>query len=57
MFNENIYEPAEFAGCYDPRTIRALRDKIINLRYVNNLNFGRVNNIGRVPKKMASCKI
>ena len=25
MFNENIYGPTEFAGCYDPRAIRALR--------------------------------
>ena len=46
MFNENIYEPIEFAGCYDPR---AIRDKIFNLRFVNSLNFGRV--------KMASYKI
>ena len=36
MFNENIYEPAEFAVCYEPRAIRGLRHKIINLRYVNN---------------------
>ena len=50
MFNENIYGPTEFAGCYDPRAIRAaLRDKIFNLRFVNNVNFGRV--------KMASYKI
>ena len=49
MFNENTYEPIEFASCYDPRAIRALRDKIFNLRFVNNLNFGRV--------KMASYKI
>ena len=25
MFNENIYEPTEFAVCYEPRAIRALR--------------------------------
>ena len=39
MFNEKIYEPTEFAVCYEPRAIRALRDKIINLLYVNNLYF------------------
>ena len=39
VFNENICEPTEFAVCYEPRAIRALRDKIINLLYVNNLYF------------------
>ena len=48
MFNENIYEPTEFAVCYEPRAIRALRDKIIILRYVNNLNFGRVPKNGKL---------
>ena len=48
VFNENICEPTEFAVCYEPRAIRALRDKIINLRYVNNLNFGRVPKIGKL---------
>ena len=33
---------ARFARC------AALRDKIINLRYVNNLNFGRVPKNGKL---------
>ena len=51
MFNENIYGPTEFASLlWSTRDTRAaLRDKIFNLRFVNNLNFGRV--------KMASYKI
>ena len=41
MFNENIYEPTEFAVCYEPRAIRALRcaTKLGTLRYEDGTSY------------------
>ena len=56
-FKENICEPTEFSGRYDPRAIRAaLRNKIVSAERgnifanLNNFSFGRVNKIGSVPE-------